>query len=84
MARCHAASSRVTARTGCEAAAMRWLILLLIFALVFKGLRSWLRVLGLGDLPGDFTIRLFGRELYLPLASIVVLSFVIMLLGSLV
>ncbi len=63
---------------------MRWLILLLIFALVFKGLRSWLRVLGLGNLPGDFTIRLFGRELYLPLASIVVLSFVIMLLGALV
>ncbi|MEN9893745.1 MAG: hypothetical protein RLY78_4040 [Pseudomonadota bacterium] len=63
---------------------MRWLILLLIFALVFKGLRGWLRVLGLGNLPGDFTIRLFGRELYLPLASLVVLSFVIMLLGSLV
>jgi len=34
----------------------------------------------LGRLPGDFRFRLFGREWYLPVASTLVLSFVVSLL----
>jgi hypothetical protein len=45
---------------------------------------SWaqplLQRLGLGRLPGDFRFRLFGREWYVPLASTLVLSFVVSLL----
>jgi TRAP-type uncharacterized transport system fused permease subunit len=53
---------------------MRWLIVFVIAFLLFNGLRGWLQRIGLGRLPGDFTIRIAGRELYLPLASSVLLS----------
>ena len=35
--------------------------------------------MGLGRLPGDFRFRLFGREWFIPLASTVLLSFVLSL-----
>jgi hypothetical protein len=60
---------------------MRWLIVFLLACLLFNGLRGWLRHLGLGRLPGDFVLRLFGREFYLPLASSLVLTFLMMLIG---
>jgi Protein of unknown function (DUF2905) len=53
---------------------MRWLLVFLLAFLVFNGLRGWLQRLGLGRLPGDFTLRLFGREFYVPLASSLLLS----------
>lgn len=60
---------------------MRWLIVFLLAFLVFNGLRGWLQRLGLGRLPGDFTLRLFGRELYVPLASSLLLSLLAALVG---
>ncbi len=60
---------------------MRWLLVFLLAFLVFNGLRGWLQRLGLGRLPGDFTLRLFGRELYLPLASSLLLSLLAALIG---
>jgi len=63
---------------------MRWLLVFLIATLIFNGLRGWLQKIGLGRLPGDFTIRLFGRELYVPLASSLLLSFVAMGIGALI
>ncbi len=60
---------------------MRWLIVFLLAFLVFNGLRGWLQRLGLGRLPGDFTLRLFGRELDLPLASSLLLSLLAALIG---
>ena len=63
---------------------MRWLLVFLLASLVFNGLRGWLQRLGLGKLPGDFTVRLFGRELYVPLASSLVLSFIAIGIGALI
>jgi hypothetical protein len=63
---------------------MRWLLVFLLAFLVFNGLRGWLQRLGLGGLPGDFTVRLFGRELYVPLASSLLLSLLAALIGWLV
>lgn len=60
---------------------MRWLLVFLLAFLVFNGLRGWLQRLGLGKLPGDFTVRLFGRELYVPLASSLLLSLLAALIG---
>ena len=60
---------------------MRWLLVFLLAFLVFNGLQAWLRRIGLGQLPGDFTLRLFGRELYIPLGSSLLLSFVAMGIG---
>lgn len=62
---------------------MRWLLVFLVAMLVFNGLRGWLQKIGLGRLPGDFTVRLFGRELYVPLASSLLLSFIAMGVGAL-
>lgn len=61
--------------------AMRWLLVFLIAFLIFNGLAAWLRRVGLGRLPGDFTLRWRGREFHVPLASSVVLSVIAMLIG---
>ena len=53
---------------------MRWLLVFLLAFLLFSGLRSWLQRIGLGRLPGDFTLRIGRREWYVPLASSVLLS----------
>ena len=53
---------------------MRWLLVFLLAFLLFNGLRGWLERIGLGRLPGDFTVRVWGRELYLPFTSSVLLS----------
>ena len=63
---------------------MRWLLVFLLAFLIFNGLAAWLRRIGLGKLPGDFTLRLFGRELYIPLGSSLLLSLVAMGIGYLI
>lgn len=63
---------------------MRWLLVLLLAFLLFNGLQGWLRKIGLGRLPGDFSFRLRGRDWYLPLGSSVVLSVLAMLIGLLI
>lgn len=62
---------------------MRWLLVFLLACLLFQGLHGWLRKIGLGRLPGDFSIRLRGRVWQVPLASSVVLSVLMMLIGLL-
>ena len=62
---------------------MRWLLVFLLACIVFNGLQGWLRKVGLGKLPGDFSFRLRGREWYVPLTSSVVLSMLAMLIGLL-
>ena len=60
---------------------MRWLLVFFLLLILFGGLQPWLRKIGLGKLPGDFTLRFWGREFYVPLATSLVLSFVAMLVG---
>ena len=57
----------------------RWLIVVLLALVLITGLSTWLQRMGLGRLPGDFRFRLFGREWFIPLASTVLLSFVLSL-----
>ena len=56
---------------------MRWLVLFFVLLILMGGLRPWLHKLGLGRLPGDFTWQLLGREIYLPLATSLLLSFLV-------
>jgi len=60
---------------------MRWLLVFLLACLIFNGLQGWLRKIGLGRLPGDFSFKIRGRDFYLPLASALVLSMLAMLIG---
>jgi hypothetical protein len=55
---------------------LRWLFVFLIAFVVFNAAAAWLRRFGLGRLPGDFSFRWRGREVFVPLASSVVLSLI--------
>jgi len=63
---------------------MRWLLVFILAFVLFNGLKVWLQRIGLGRLPGDFTLRWRGREFFVPLASSVVLSLLAMGIGLLV
>ena len=58
---------------------IRWLIVVFLALVLITGLSPWLQRMGLGRLPGDVRFRLFGREWFIPLASTVLLSFVLSL-----
>ena len=60
---------------------MRWLLVFLLACLLFNGLKGWLQRVGLGRLPGDFSLHWRGREFYVPLASSALLSLLAMLVG---
>lgn len=60
---------------------MRWLLITLATFLVFNGLRGWLEKIGLGRLPGDFSVRVGGRDWYFPFGSAVLLSLLALLIG---
>lgn len=62
---------------------MKWLIATAIALVLFSGAMPWLRRFGIGRLPGDFHLRLFGREWSIPLASTVLLSLAAALLARL-
>jgi hypothetical protein len=62
---------------------MRWVIVFLLATFVFNVLHGWMRKIGLGRLPGDFSFTVRGREYHVPLASSVVLSVLFMLIGLL-
>ncbi len=63
---------------------MRWLLVFLLAFVVFQGLAEWLRRVGLGRLPGDFTFRFRGRDWHLPIASSLLLSLIAMAIGQLI
>lgn len=60
---------------------MRWLIVFLLASLIFSAFGPWLRRIGLGRLPGDFSFQWRGRVVYLPLGSSVLLSVIAMGIG---
>ena len=59
----------------------RWLIIIFLVLLVFSSALPWLEKLGIGRMPGDVRFRLFGREIFLPFASTILISVVVFLLG---
>ena len=63
---------------------MRWLATLFIALVVLTALQPWLRKLGIGRLPGDFNVRIGGREYSFPFASTVVLTVLMFLVGRLI
>ncbi len=63
---------------------VRWLLVFLLAFVLFNSLSAWLRRIGLGRLPGDFVLRVRGREIHVPLASSLVLSLLAMLVGLLI
>lgn len=62
---------------------LRWFIVIFLAVIVFSAALPWLEKLGIGRLPGDFRFRLFGRTIFLPFASTVLLSLLVFLLARL-
>jgi len=63
---------------------VKWLIATAVALFLFSGAMPWLRKLGIGRLPGDFSFRLFGREWSIPLMSTIVLSIAAALIARLI
>ena len=63
---------------------LRWLLVFVIVFVLFNALAGWLKRIGLGRLPGDFSFRWRGREVFVPLASSVVLSLLAAGIGMLI
>jgi hypothetical protein len=58
---------------------IRWLLVIFLALVLFSSALPWLEKFGIGRLPGDIRFRLFGREIFLPFASTVLLCTVIFL-----
>lgn len=53
---------------------IRWFLAIFVGLVVLSAALPWLEKLGLGKLPGDIRFRLFGKNIFLPFASTVLLS----------
>lgn len=53
---------------------IRWLLTTFIALAILSGSMPWLKKIGIGRLPGDFTLRIFGKEYSFPFMSTVLLS----------
>jgi hypothetical protein len=63
---------------------LHWFVTLFVALAVLAALQPWLRRIGLGRLPGDWSLRLRGRDYPLPFASTLLLSALAMLVGRLI
>jgi len=62
---------------------LKWLVVFFLCSLVFSSLRPWLARVGLGRMPGDFRLRVGGREVLVPLGSSLCFSLLFWLLARL-
>ena len=63
---------------------IKWILLLVIAAIVLGLLTPFLTRMGLGRLPGDLRFKKNGREYYLPITSTVLLSLFLSLLARII
>jgi hypothetical protein len=62
---------------------IRWLLVIFLALMLLSWLSPLLRRMGFGRLPGDLRFRWLGRDWDVPLASTLLLSFVVSLLTKL-
>lgn len=53
---------------------IRWMIVIFLALLLISWFAPALQKLGFGKLPGDLRFRLFGREIFLPFTTTILLS----------
>lgn len=59
----------------------RWLLVIFLALILFSSPLPWLEKLGVGRLPGDLRFSIFGKEIFLPFASTILLSLFVLLLA---
>jgi hypothetical protein len=62
---------------------IRWFLTIFVALLIFSAALPWLEKLGVGRLPGDVRFTLFGKTIFLPFASTVLLSTVVFVVARL-
>lgn len=62
---------------------LRWFLAIFLAVIVFSAALPWLEKLGIGKLPGDVRFKLFGKVIFLPFASTVLLSLAVFLIARL-
>ncbi|WP_250502775.1 DUF2905 domain-containing protein [Caballeronia sp. AZ7_KS35] len=60
---------------------IRWLLTTFIALAILSGSLPWLKKIGIGRLPGDITLRIFGREYSFPFMSTLLLSVLLSLIA---
>ncbi len=60
---------------------IRWTLTIFLALVVFSAALPWLEKLGIGRLPGDVRFTLFGKTIFLPFASTVLLSTCVFVIG---
>lgn len=63
---------------------LKWLLTLLIGLAVLTVISPWLARFGIGRLPGDVTVRVKGRDYYLPFTTTILLSLALTLFLKLI
>ena len=55
---------------------IRWIIVIFLALVLISWFSPLLQKLGFGKLPGDFRFKLFGRDMFLPITTTILLSMV--------
>ena len=55
---------------------IRWIIVIFLALVLISWFSPLLQRLGFGKLPGDFRFKLFGRDMFLPITTTILLSMV--------
>jgi hypothetical protein len=53
---------------------IRWVIVVFLALVLISWFSPVMQKLGFGKLPGDIRFKLFGREMFIPLTSTILLS----------
>ena len=62
----------------------RWLLTIFLALVIFSALLPWLEKLGVGRLPGDLRFSIFGKKIFLPFASTILISLMAFLVARFV
>ena len=63
---------------------IRWLFVIFLVLILFSSALPWLEKLGIGRLPGDLRFSIFGKKIFLPFASTILVSLVVFLVARFV
>jgi Protein of unknown function (DUF2905) len=62
---------------------IRWTLTIFLALAIFSAMLPWLEKLGIGKLPGDVRFTLFGKTIFLPFASTILLSLLALVVARL-
>lgn len=60
----------------------RWFLVIFFAVIVFSAALPWLEKFGVGKLPGDVRFRVFGKTIFLPFASTILLSLLVFVVAK--